>query len=87
MHARARHTRVRATQADVAVLVISSRKGEYETGFEKGGQTREHAQVRGALWRVCACVCGCGCVSGVSCVCACDRQKGAVLLTCAADMV
>jgi hypothetical protein len=32
-------------QADVAVLVISSRKGEYETGFEKGGQTREHAQV------------------------------------------
>jgi translation elongation factor EF-1alpha len=33
-------------QADVAVLVISSRKGEYETGFEKGGQTREHAQVR-----------------------------------------
>jgi translation elongation factor EF-1alpha len=34
-----------ATQADVAVLVISSRKGEYETGFEKGGQTREHAQV------------------------------------------
>ena len=25
-------------QADVAVLVISSRKGEYETGFEKGGQ-------------------------------------------------
>ena len=35
-----------AVQADVAVLVISSRKGEYETGFEKGGQTREHAQVR-----------------------------------------
>ena len=27
-------------QADVAVLVISSRKGEYETGFEKGGQVR-----------------------------------------------
>jgi hypothetical protein len=24
-------------------LVISARKGEYETGFEKGGQTREHA--------------------------------------------
>jgi peptide chain release factor subunit 3 len=23
--------------------VISARKGEYETGFEKGGQTREHA--------------------------------------------
>ena len=31
-----------AAQADVAVLVISARKGEYETGFEKGGQTREH---------------------------------------------
>lgn len=22
---------------------VMSRKGEYETGFEKGGQTREHA--------------------------------------------
>lgn len=32
-----------ATQADVAVLVISARKGEFETGFEKAGQTREHA--------------------------------------------
>lgn len=32
-----------ASQADVGVLVISSRKGEYETGFERGGQTREHA--------------------------------------------
>ncbi|RDW78534.1 translation termination factor GTPase eRF3 [Aspergillus mulundensis] len=32
-----------ASQADVGVLVISARKGEYETGFEKGGQTREHA--------------------------------------------
>lgn len=32
-----------ATQADVGVLVISARKGEFETGFEKGGQTREHA--------------------------------------------
>ncbi|RAL16256.1 translation termination factor GTPase eRF3 [Aspergillus homomorphus CBS 101889] len=32
-----------ATQADVGCLVISARKGEYETGFEKGGQTREHA--------------------------------------------
>ena len=32
-----------AAQADVAVLVISARRGEFETGFEKGGQTREHA--------------------------------------------
>jgi peptide chain release factor subunit 3 len=32
-----------AAQADVGILVISARKGEYETGFDKGGQTREHA--------------------------------------------
>lgn len=32
-----------AAQADVAILIISARKGEFETGFEKGGQTREHA--------------------------------------------
>lgn len=32
-----------AAQADVGILVISARKGEFETGFEKGGQTREHA--------------------------------------------
>lgn len=25
--------------------VISARKGEFETGFEKGGQTREHAML------------------------------------------
>lgn len=31
-----------AAQADVGVLIISARKGEFETGFEKGGQTREH---------------------------------------------
>jgi peptide chain release factor subunit 3 len=30
-------------QADVGVLVISARKGEFETGFERGGQTQEHA--------------------------------------------
>uniref|UniRef100_A0AC35UHQ5 Tr-type G domain-containing protein n=1 Tax=Rhabditophanes sp. KR3021 TaxID=114890 RepID=A0AC35UHQ5_9BILA len=34
-----------ATQADVAVLVISARKGEFETGFDRGGQTREHAML------------------------------------------
>jgi len=31
-----------AAQADVAILVLSARRGEFETGFEKGGQTREH---------------------------------------------
>eukprot|EP00796_Vickermania_ingenoplastis_P002496 gene2496-1556_t len=34
-----------AAQADICVLVISSRTGEFETGFEKGGQTREHAML------------------------------------------
>jgi len=32
-----------AQQADVAILVISARKGEFEAGFDRGGQTREHA--------------------------------------------
>jgi peptide chain release factor subunit 3 len=32
-----------ASQADIGVLLIAARKGEFETGFEKGGQTREHA--------------------------------------------
>lgn len=31
-----------AAQADIGVLIISARKGEFETGFERGGQTREH---------------------------------------------
>jgi peptide chain release factor subunit 3 len=34
-----------AAQADIAILVISARKGEFETGFDKGGQTREHARL------------------------------------------
>lgn len=34
-----------AAQADVAILVISARRGEFETGFERGGQTREHAML------------------------------------------
>ncbi|CAA6672673.1 unnamed protein product [Spirodela intermedia] len=38
-----------ASQADIGVLVISSRKGEFETGFEKGGQTREHVQLAKTL--------------------------------------
>eukprot|EP00800_Vazella_pourtalesii_P013777 TRINITY_DN3364_c0_g1_i1.p1 TRINITY_DN3364_c0_g1~~TRINITY_DN3364_c0_g1_i1.p1 ORF type:complete len:657 (+),score=165.36 TRINITY_DN3364_c0_g1_i1:57-2027(+) len=32
-----------SAQADIAILVISARRGEFETGFEKKGQTREHA--------------------------------------------
>ena len=32
-----------ASQADIAVLVISVRKGEFEAGFDRGGQSREHA--------------------------------------------
>ncbi|KAJ3679864.1 hypothetical protein LUZ60_016142 [Juncus effusus] len=31
-----------ASQADIGVLVISARKGEFEAGYEGGGQTREH---------------------------------------------
>lgn len=31
------------SQADVGCLVISAKEGEFESGFEKGGQTREHA--------------------------------------------
>lgn len=38
-----------AAQADVGVLVVSARKGEFETGFERGGQTREHAQLAKTL--------------------------------------
>ena len=34
-----------AAQADVAVLVVNSTRGEFETGFESGGQTREHAML------------------------------------------
>lgn len=29
-------------QADIAILVISARTGEFEAGFDRGGQTREH---------------------------------------------
>lgn len=32
-------------QADYAGLVISARKGEFEAGFDKDGQTREHIQL------------------------------------------
>jgi elongation factor 1 alpha-like protein len=32
-----------ASVADCAILVINSTRGEFETGFEAGGQTREHS--------------------------------------------
>jgi len=38
-----------ASQADVGVLVISARKGEFETGFDRDGQTREHAMLAKTL--------------------------------------
>lgn len=38
-----RHCLLGATQADVALLVVDATRGEFETGFEQGGQTREHA--------------------------------------------
>ena len=31
-----------AAQADCALLVVDSATGEFEAGFERGGQTREH---------------------------------------------
>lgn len=32
-----------SSQADAAILVINATTGEFETGFENGGQTKEHA--------------------------------------------
>lgn len=32
-------------KAEYFLQVISARKGEFETGFERGGQTREHAML------------------------------------------
>jgi translation elongation factor EF-1alpha len=44
-----------ATQADVALLVVDATRGEFETGFESGGQTREHALLVRSLG-TCNCV-------------------------------
>ena len=38
-----------AAQADVANLVISAKPGEFEAGFERDGQTKEHAMLAKAL--------------------------------------
>jgi len=38
-----------ASQADVGILVISARKGEFEAGFDRQGQTREHAMLAKTL--------------------------------------
>jgi peptide chain release factor subunit 3 len=38
-----------AAQADIASLVISAKMGEFESGFEKEGQTREHAMLARSL--------------------------------------
>ncbi len=38
-----------ATQADSAILVINSVTGEFETGFDLGGQTREHSLLAKSL--------------------------------------
>lgn len=38
-----------ASQADVGILVISARKGEFEAGFDRLGQTREHAMLAKTL--------------------------------------
>lgn len=40
---------VGASQADIGILVISARKGEFEAGFDKGGQSREHAMLAKTL--------------------------------------
>lgn len=32
-----------ASQADAAILVVSAKPNEFEAGFDRGGQTREHA--------------------------------------------
>lgn len=38
-----------AAQADVACLIISAKSGEFEAGFEREGQTREHAMLARAV--------------------------------------
>ena len=42
-----------ATQADAALLVVDATRGEFETGFDSGGQTREHALLLRSLGKYC----------------------------------
>lgn len=37
------------SQADACVLVVNATRGEFESGFDQGGQTREHALLVRAL--------------------------------------
>jgi len=41
-----------AAQADVAVLVVNATNGEFETGFDTGGQTREHTMLARSLGKL-----------------------------------
>uniref|UniRef100_A0A914UJG6 Tr-type G domain-containing protein n=1 Tax=Plectus sambesii TaxID=2011161 RepID=A0A914UJG6_9BILA len=38
-----------AAQADAGLLVVNATRGEFETGFDQGGQTREHAMLLRSL--------------------------------------
>lgn len=38
-----------AGQADAGLLVVNATRGEFETGFDQGGQTREHAMLLRSL--------------------------------------
>jgi elongation factor 1 alpha-like protein len=43
VHAKSRLIHVAgATEADCALLVVDATTGEFEAGFDRGGQTREH---------------------------------------------
>jgi elongation factor 1 alpha-like protein len=41
-----------AAQADCAILVVNGTRGEFETGFDAGGQTREHAMLIRSLGKL-----------------------------------
>lgn len=42
-----------AAQADCALLVVNATNGEFETGFDLGGQTREHTLLIRSLGMTC----------------------------------